>query len=121
MTNEDQEKIRKLIRTTPKSLWGYLAFVAPVIVVIIGIAIQFILLAYFKNHFGDFEVCIRRGEQVERLWNNDLVKEVVLIVSLSTTATFGLLAWLASISFRQITLLRKAAKELGIEASPVSK
>ena len=115
MTEDDREQIRKAIRNSPKSIWGYAFFIAPVIVVIIGVVLQFILLAYFEKSRGvDLEVCIRHGKRVEQLWDNDLVKEAVLVVSGSITVTFGLLAFLAYQDFRQIKLLTKAAKELGI-------
>ena len=115
MTEDDREQIRKAIVNSPKSIWGYLFFIAPVIVVIIGVVLQFILLAYFEKSLGvDFDVCIRHGKRVEQLWDNNLVREAVLVVSGSITVTFGLLAFLAYLSFRQIKLLAKAAKELGI-------
>ena len=122
MTTQEQEQIRKLISHAPKSLWGYLVFVAPVLVVLFGAAAQFVLLAYFKSSRAvDFDVCIRYGKNVELLWDNQLIKEAVLAVTACITCTFALLACLAYKSFRQVQSLSIAARELGIEASPASK
>ena len=122
MTTQEQEQIRKLISHAPKSLWGYLVFITPILVVLFGAAVQFVLLAYFKSsRVVDFDVCIRYGKSVELLWDNQLVKEAVLAVTACITASFGLLAYLAYKSFRQIQSLSIAAKELGIELSQTSK
>ena len=104
-----------MIRKSPRRIWGYWPFVLPVIFVIIGIVVQVALLGYFKQKVPGLEVCVRRGTNVEAMWDSQLVQECVLVVSLSITVTFALLAVLAGTAFKQVGLLRSAAKELGID------
>jgi hypothetical protein len=115
MTAQEQKQIQEAIRTSPRTIWGYWPFVLPVIVVIIGVAVQIALLSYFKKQASGLEVCVRLGTKIEVLWDSQLVKEATLTVSLSITATFGLLAFLARQAFKQMGLLRTAAKDLGID------
>ncbi len=115
MTSQEKNLLQDIARKPLGSIWGYWAFAFPVLIVIIGIAVQAFLLAYFKQHSTGFEVCIRQGDKVDVLWDSQLVQQAVLTVSLSITATFGLLAFLARQSYKQIGLLKSAARELGIE------
>jgi hypothetical protein len=118
MTNEDRNQIRTVASRPLGSVWGYWPFVSPVVFVVIGIAVQTALLAYFKTHLSGFEVCIRHNGKVDVLWDNELVQEAVLVVSGSITITFVLLAFLARESYKQTVLLKAAAKDLGIECEP---
>ena len=97
------------------SIWGYWPFAFPVLLMVVGVAVQIALLRYFESRYGTFDVLIRHGTRTELLWDSQLVKEAVLTVSLSITVTFGLLAFLACRSHKQAVLLKAAAHELGID------
>ena len=116
MTSKQREQIRMMTRRPLGSVWGYWPFVFPVLLVVIGIAVQVALLSYFNSRLGEIDILIRHGKDVRLLWESQLVKEAVLTVSLSITLTFALLAFLARRSHQQATLLRAAASDLGIEA-----
>ncbi len=115
MTSEQRNQIRMMTRRPLGSVWSYWAFIFPVVLVVVGIAIQIALLSYFKSRFGEFDILIRHGKDVRLLWDSQLVQEAVLTVSFSITVTFGLLAFLARRSHKQAALLNAAARELGIE------
>ncbi len=118
MTSEEANQVRKLIRTAPRSIWGYWPFVFPVLVVIVGIAINIGLVIHFQRKAPDLQVLFKVGKRVEPVWDSQLVQEAVMIATLSVTVTFGLLASLARIAYRQVRLLRAAAEDLGIEDGP---
>jgi hypothetical protein len=115
MTSEEVNQIRKLIRTAPRTIWGYLPFVSPVLVVIVGIAIDVGLVMHFERKAPDLQLLFKLGKKVEPVWDSQLIREPVMMTALSITVTFGLLAFLARIAYRQVALLRAAAKDLGIE------
>ncbi|MDD5140451.1 MAG: hypothetical protein PHY43_09370 [Verrucomicrobiales bacterium] len=115
MTSQDRNQIREVAHKPLGSIWGYWPFVFPVLLVVIGIAVQIALLSYFKRHSSGFEICIRQGAKIEVLWDSQLVQEAVLVMSFSITITFALLAFLARQSYKQAALLKAAASELGIE------
>jgi hypothetical protein len=115
MTGEEVNRIRKLVRTTPPTIWGYLPFVFPTVIVVVGIAVNIGLVIHFERKAPDLQVLFRLGKKVEPVWDSQLVREVVMITALSITSTFGLLAALARINYRQVGLLRAAARDLGIE------
>ncbi len=115
MTSEQRNQIHVMTRRPLGSIWGYWPFIFPVVLVVVGIAVQIALLSYFKTRFGDFDILIRKGTKVEILWDSQLVQEAVLTVSFSITVTFALLAFLARRSHEQAILLKAAATELGIE------
>ena len=114
MTGEQTVQIRTLIRKSPRTVWGYLPFVVPVLVVIAGVAVNIALVFYFEKKAPNMQVLFKLGSKVEPVWDRQMIRKVVLITSLSITATFALLALLARIAFRQVGLLRAAAKDLGI-------
>ena len=115
MTGEETVQIRNLIRKSPRSVWAYLPFVFPVLIVIVGVAVNIALVIYFEKKAPDLQVLFKLGSKVEPVWDSQMIREVTLMTSLSITVTFLLLAFLARISFRQVGLLRAAAKDLGIE------
>jgi hypothetical protein len=115
MTSEERDQIRAMTSRPPGSLWGYWPFIFPVLLVVIGIAVQIALLRYLESRFGSFDILIKHGTKTELLWDSQLVKEAVLTVSLSITVTFGLLAFLAYRSHKQAVLLKAAAQEIGVE------
>jgi hypothetical protein len=117
MTSEQRSQIRGMSRRPVGSIWGYWPFLFPVLIVIIGVAVQIALLVYLKGRVGDFDILIRHGGKVQVLWDSQLVRQAVLTVSFSITMTFGLLAFLAWRSHKQAMLLKAAASELGIEDS----
>jgi len=114
MTSEQRNQMELMTRRPLGSIWGYWPFVFPVVLVVVGVAIQIALLGYFKSNYGDFDILIRHGKDVRLLWDSELVKEAVLTVSFSVTVTFGLLALLAFRSHKQAALLNAAARDLGI-------
>jgi len=73
-----------------------------------------LLLAYFKHKMPDLEVLLKRGTTVEPMWSSELLREAVLLFTGSITATFLMFIVLACVAFKQLGLLRAAAKELGI-------
>ncbi len=115
MTGQERNQIQETIRKSPRTIWGYWPFVFPILLVILGAAIQIALLRYFMKQVPGLEICIRHGARVETLWDSQLVKEAVLTVSFSITLTFALLAFLAHQAFKQVSLLRAAAKDLGMD------
>ncbi len=115
MTSEERNQIRGMTNRPPSSIWGYWPFVFPVLLVVVGVAVQIALLRYLGSRYGSFDILIRHGTRTELLWDSQLVKEAVLTVSLSITVTFGLLAFLAHRTHKQAILLKAAAQELGIE------
>ncbi len=115
MTGEETTQIRGLIRKAPRTVWGYLPFVFPVLMVIVGIAVIAGLVLYFETKAPDLQVLFKLGTKVEPVWDSQLIREVVIVTALSITVTFVLLAFLARMTFRQVGLLRAAAKDLRIE------
>ncbi len=115
MTGEEATQIRSLVRKAPRTVWVYLPFVFPVLMVLVGIAINVGLVIHFEKKAPDLQVLFKRGSKVEPVWDSQLIREVVMVTSLSFTVTFALLAFLARLAFRQLGLLRAAAKDLGIE------
>jgi hypothetical protein len=114
MTGEQTVQIRTLIRKSPRTVWGYLPFVFPVLIVIVGVAVNIALVFYFEKKAPDMQVLFKLGSKVEPVWDSQMIRKAVLITSLSISVTFALLALLARIAFRQVGLLRAAAKDLGI-------
>jgi hypothetical protein len=115
MTGEELTRIRSLVRRTPPRLWAYLPFVFPVLIVLVGIAVNVGIVIYFEKKAPDLQVLFKLGSKVQPVWDSQLIRSVVEITALSITITFVLLAFLARIAFRQACLLRAAAKDLGIE------
>lgn len=115
MTCEQTVQIRNLIRKSPRTVWAYLPFVFPVLVVIVGVGANIALMLYFEKKSPDLQVLFKVGSKVEPVWDSQMIREVVLTTSLSITVTFILLAFLARVAFKQVGLLRAAAKDLGIE------
>ena len=115
MTAEQRTQIQVAIRNTPKTLWAYWPFLFPVLIVVAGVAVQIVLVVYFQSKMPEMEVLFRRGTTVEPVWNSQLVREAVLITSLSITVTFVLFILLARLAFRYATLLKTVAKDVGID------
>jgi len=118
MTDNDENQIREVISISPGSIWGYWPFIFPVLMVLVGAAFQVALLIYFENKVPGLEVWLKHGDKFDRLWDSQLVKLMVLTVSLSITVTFGLIAFLARRAFKQVRLLKIAAAELQIDKLP---
>jgi hypothetical protein len=116
MNSEERNQLREISRRPLGSVWSYWPFVLPVLLVIVGVGVQIALLSYFRHHFGDFDIVVRKGNKTESLWDNQLVKEAVLTVSLSITVNFALVALLAWRAYKQAALLRAVARELGIDS-----
>ncbi|HZR16430.1 MAG TPA: hypothetical protein VFE51_03815 [Verrucomicrobiae bacterium] len=104
-----------MVRKTPPTIWAYLPFVYPVLIVMVGIAVNVGIVIYFEGKTPDLQVLFKLGSKVQPVWDSQLIRSVVGITALSITITFALLAFLARIAFRQACLLRAAAKDLGIE------
>lgn len=115
MTGEQRVQLRNLIRKSPRTVWAYLPFVFPVLIVIVGVAANFALVIYFEKKAPDLQILFKLGSKVEPVWDSQMIRKVVLRTCLSITVTFVLLAFLARIAFRQVGLLKAAAKDLGIE------
>jgi len=115
MTGEQTVQLRDLIRKSPPKIWGYLPFIFPVLMVILGVAANIALVIYFQKKAPDLQVLFKHGSNIEPVWDSEMIQKVVLITVLAITTTFVLLAFLARIVFRQVGLLRAAAKDLGIE------
>ncbi len=115
MTSEETNQIRNLLRKAPRTVWAYLPFVFPVLIVVVGIAVNVGLVVYFEKNAPDMRVLFKLGSKVEPIWDSQLIREAVTITSASITITFVLLAFLARTAFRQVGLLRAAAKDLGID------
>jgi hypothetical protein len=114
MTAEQRTQIQVAIRKAPKTVWAYWPFLLPVLVVVVGVAVQIVLVAYFKNKVPELEVLFKRGTKIEPVWDSQLVQEAVLVTSLSITVTFLMFIFLARLAFRYITLLKAVAKDAGI-------
>lgn len=115
MTAEQTNQIRDVLRKSPRTIWGYWPFVFPMLVLIVCTGIIVALVMYFERKAPDLQVLFKSGTKVEPVWDSQLIRETVMITVLSITATFGLLAFLAWTVFKQVNLLRAAAKDLGIE------
>ena len=114
MTGEETIQIRNLIRKSPRTIWGYWPFVFPVLIVVVGVLAQIVIFAYLRHKMPDFEVLLKRGAKVEPMWDSAWIQKAVAMITLSITVTFILLAFLARLAFRQVTLLKAAASDLGI-------
>ena len=82
--------------------------------VILGVAANIALVIYFQKKAPDLQVLFKHGSNIEPVWDSEMIQKVVLITVLAITTTFVLLAFLARIVFRQVGLLRAAAKDLRI-------
>jgi hypothetical protein len=117
MTAEQRTQIQAAVRKTPKTIWAYWPFLLPVLVLLVGVVAQIVLVVYFKSKAPDLEVLFKRGTRIEPVWDSQLVQEAVLVTSLSVTATVMLFIFLARLAFRYATLLKAAAKDVGIDES----
>ncbi len=115
MTAEQRTQIQAAIRETPKSVWAYWPFLLPVLIVVVGVAVQIVLVAYFKSKIPDLEVLFKRGTRIEPVLDSQLIKEVVLVTSLSITVSFMMFTFLARQAFRYAILLKAVAKDVGID------
>lgn len=116
MTSQERSEIQKLTSKPVGSIWGYWPFLLPMLLVIIAVAVHALLFTYLNKHYGEIDILIKHGKNIQLLWDSDLVRQAVLAVSGSFICTFALLMYLARLSHKQAVLL-KAAKELGIESS----
>jgi hypothetical protein len=115
MTGEETTQIRTILRKAPRTVWGYWPFVFPVLFAVVGAAIVVGLVIYWETKMPDLEVLFRRGTKVAPIADSQSVREAVMLTAMSITITFVLLAFLARLAFRQVRLLRAAARDLGIE------
>lgn len=116
MTSEQRAQIQAAIRKTPRTVWAYWPFLFPVLIVVIGVAIQIVLVAYFKSKVPDLEVLLKHGTRIETMWDSQLFRKMVLVTSMSITVTFLLFIYLARLAFRYATLLKAVAKDAGLDA-----
>lgn len=117
MTTEQRAQIQTAIRKTPKTVWAYWPFLIPVLAVVVGVAVQIMLIAYFKSKIPGLEVLFKRGTRIEPVWDSQLIREAVLATALSITGAFMLFIFLARLAFRYATLLKAVAKDAGIDES----
>ncbi len=115
MNAEQRNQIQAIVRKTPKTVWTYWPFLFPVLVVVVGVIVQIAIVVYFERKVPDLEVLFKHGKRVEPVWDSQLVREAVMVTSLSITVTFLLFIYLARLAFRYATLLKTAAKDLGID------
>lgn len=115
MTSEEINQIRNMLRTSPRSIWGYWLFIFPVLFTIGTAIVVTGLFIYWEKKMPDLEVLFRQGTRVAPIAGSQLVREAVMSVALLVAVTFVLLVYLARIAFRQVQLLRAAARELGID------
>ncbi len=115
MTGEETNQIRNLIRRSPRTIWGYWPFAFLILILIVGVAVIIALVIYFERKAPDLQVLFKLGTKVEPIWDSQLIRKAVMTTVMSIVATSGLLVFLARTAFRQINLLRAAAKDLGIE------
>ncbi len=115
MTSEQRALIQAAIRKTPRTSWAYWPFLLPVLILVVGVAANIVLIAYFKSKVPDLEVLFKHGTKIEPVWDSQLVREVVLVTSMSITVTFLLFIFLARLAFRYATLLKAVAKEAGLD------
>lgn len=114
MNAEERQQIQSAIRKGPKTVWAYWPFLFPVIVVVIGVLVQVALLIYFSMKIPDLEILFKHGKLVQPVWDSELIKQAVLTSSASITVTILLFTVLARQAFKYLSLLRTAAKDLGI-------
>ena len=114
MTSEQRTQIQAIVRNTPKSAWEYWPFLLPVIVFVVGVLVVTALVVYFERKLPDLEVLFKSGKRVEPVWDSQLVREAVMVTAMSITITFLTFIYLARLAFRYATLLKTAAKDLGI-------
>ncbi len=114
MNDEDVRRIRNGVTKGPKSVWGYLPFLIPALIVPIGVCLHAAMLWSFESRAFEVEVLLRQGDRVEVMFDSLLVTRLVLTASACFILSFVLLAMLAVGAVRQEALLRKAAQELGI-------
>ena len=115
MTAEQRTQIQAVVGKTPKTAWTYWPFLFPVLLVVVGVIVQIALVVYFERKIPDLEVLFKHGKRVETVWDSQLVREAVMVTSLSITVSFIFFIYLARLAFRYATLLKTAAKDLGID------
>jgi len=101
MTGEQTVQLRNLIRKSPPKIWGYLPFIFPVLMVILGVAANIALVIYFQKKAPDLQVLFKHGSNIEPVWDSEMIQKVVLITVLAITTTFVLLAFLALASYHR--------------------
>jgi len=62
MTEEEKIEIQYIITKSPKSIWGYLLFIYPVILIFAGILIHILIFRYFETKNGQSIEIIKSGE-----------------------------------------------------------
>jgi hypothetical protein len=70
MTGEQTVRIRNLIRKSPRTIWAYLPFVFPILIVIVGVAVNVALVIYFEKKAPDLQVLFKLGSKVEPVWDS---------------------------------------------------
>ena len=115
MSPDQRAQIQTVIRKTPKTIWAYWPFLLPIVIVVIGVAINVMLVVYFERKIPDLEVLFKDGNRIQPVWDSQLVCEAVMTTSMSITVTFLMFVYLARLSFRYATLLKATAKDIGLD------
>jgi hypothetical protein len=116
MTAEQREQIRAVVLKTPKSPWEYWPFLLPVILLVVGTMIIVGLMAFYERKIPDLEVLFKNGKTIVPVWDSQLIREAVMTAIMSVTVTFWLFIYLARTAFRYGSLLKMAAKDLGMDS-----
>lgn len=115
MTSEQKAQIQLAMRKAPKSVWGYWPFLVPTIMVIVGFAIQIVLVIYLKTKIPDLQVLFQHGKRIQPVGDSELVQRFVLVTGGAIVVNLLMFTQLARLTFRHVNLLKAAAKDLGIE------
>jgi hypothetical protein len=115
MTTDERERIRAAVSKTPKTVWEFWPFFVLIIFLVVGILVVGSLIFYFERRAPDLEMLFKNGKSIVRVWDSQMIREAVIVTAMSFVVTFMLFIYLARIAFKYATLLKMAAKELGID------
>ena len=106
MAPDDARQLDRILHRSPRSMWGYLGFVLPLLLIVVGLGLNALLLQTLSGD-GALELLVRRDGRTTPLWDSELVRRAALTATLMVALTGALLAWLARDCLRQKHLLQR--------------
>lgn len=111
MTPQETKHLERILTKTPKSLWGYMGFMLPMLIILIGVILNALMVWYFKTK-APIEIVALCDDKITPLWDNDLIRRVTLTTSMCIVATGALLALLGRECLRQKHLIQNIIRRM---------
>jgi len=117
MNADDARELDHIASHTPRSAWAYVGVLAPMALVVGGVALNLGLLAWSSSS-GPVELLMRQGDETVTVMDSELVRRAALVFAACVVLTGGLQAWLGRTLLRHRQLLQRVALERQTAARP---